>query len=56
MISDLARPGELSEIVSPYPGNGRGLWIYQEAWLWVGVLRLISRGDFVLHSAGSYGV
>lgn len=32
VISDLARPGELSEIVSPYPGNGRGLWIYQDAW------------------------
>ena len=56
MISDLARPGELSEIVSPYPGNGRGLWIYQDAWLSLGDLRQNARVEYVLHSAGSYGV
>ena len=56
MISDLARPGELSEIVSPYPGNGRGLWIYQDAWLSLGDLRQNTRVEYVLHSAGSYGV
>ena len=43
VISDLARPGELSEIVSPYPGNGRGLWIYQDAWLSLGDLRQNAR-------------
>ena len=56
VISDLARPGELSEIVSPYPGNGRGLWIYQDAWLSLGDLRQNTRVEYVLHSAGSYGV
>lgn len=56
VISDLARPGELSEIVSPYPGNGRGLWIYQDAWLSLGDLRQNTRVEYVLYSAGSYGV
>lgn len=31
VISDLIRKNEICEIVSPYPGNGKGLWIYQQA-------------------------
>lgn len=56
VISHLIRPNELSVIVSPYPGDGKGLWIYQNAWFSLGDLSRDTRVEYRMHSADSYGV
>ncbi|MDR0982028.1 MAG: pirin family protein [Culturomica sp.] len=55
-IKDLLRPNEISDIVTPYPGNGKGLWIYQDAWFSIGELSKDSVHTYKLHSDKSLGV
>ena len=56
MISDLIRKNEISEIVSPYPGNGKGLWIYQQAWFSIADLDKDSLQLYKMKSKESLGV
>lgn len=55
-ISDLVRRNVITEIVTPYPGKGKGLWIYQQAWFSLG--ELTKGTDHIYHfkSAHSLGV
>ena len=56
MISDLIRKNEISEIVSPYPGNGKGLWIYQQAWFSIADFDKDSLQLYKMKSKESLGV
>mgnify|MGYP000265951760 CR=1 FL=1 len=56
VISDLIRKNEISEIVSPYPGNGKGLWIYQQAWFSIADLDKDSLQLYKMKSKESLGV
>ena len=55
-IADLIVKNELSQIVSPYPGNGKGLWIYQNAWFSFGELDKGIKRTYKFHSSKSEGV
>lgn len=56
VIADLIEKNKLSEIVTPYPGNGKGLWIYQNAWFSMGQLDKGTQVTYDLKSDKSYGV
>ena len=56
VISDLIRKNEISEIVSPYPGNDKGLWIYQQAWFSIADLDKDSLQLYKMKSKESLGV
>ena len=56
VISDLIHKNEISEIVSPYPGNGKGLWIYQQAWFSIADLDKDSLQIYKMKSKESLGV
>lgn len=56
VIADLVERNKLSEIVTPYPGNGKGLWIYQQAWFSLGELDKGAVVTYDLKSKISYGV
>ena len=56
VISDLIRKNEICEIVSPYPGNGKGLWIYQQAWFSIADLDKDSLQRYKMKSKESLGV
>lgn len=56
VIADLIRKNELSEIVSPYPGTGKGLWIHQQAWFSIGDLDPETTVKYTLKSPDSLGV
>lgn len=55
-IGNLIRRNEITEIVSPYPGTGKGLWIYQQAWLSIGELTKGSDHIYHFKSSHSFGV
>lgn len=55
-ISNLIRRNEITEIVSPYPGTGKGLWIYQQAWFSIGELTKGSDHIYHFKSSHSFGV
>lgn len=55
-ISELLKPNSLTTIVSPYPGGDGGLWIHQQAWVSMGVLKQDGMYEYHLKSASSYGV
>ncbi len=56
VISDLVQRNEISEIVSPYPGNAKGLWIYQQAWFSIGDLDKNVLQSYKMKSKDSLGV
>ncbi|MDR1757320.1 MAG: pirin family protein [Culturomica sp.] len=56
VIRDLIKKNEISEVVSPYPGTGKGLWIYQQAWFSIGELGKESQHTYRLKSRNSFGV
>lgn len=56
MISDLVRKNEICEIVSPYPGTGKGLWIYQQAWFSIADLDKDQLQLYKMKSKDSLGV
>ena len=56
VISDLIRKNEICEIVSPYPCNGKGLWIYQQAWFSIADLDKDSLQLYKMKSKESLGV
>ena len=56
VIADLLKKNEITEIVSPYPGDGKGLWIYQQAWFSIGELEKNTLQDYKLKSPNSLGV
>lgn len=55
-INSIIRRNEITEIVSPYPGNGKGLWIYQQAWFSIGELTAGSDHIYHFKSPRSFGV
>ncbi len=55
-IDELLNDNELIEIVKPWPGDGKGAWIYQQAWLSMGRLGKGHEVTYTLKSPGSYGV
>lgn len=55
-ISHLIRRNEITEIISPYPGQGKGLWIYQQAWFSIGELTKGSDHIYHFKSPHSFGV
>ncbi len=55
-IEGLLIPNRLNEIVKPAPGDGRGAWINQQAWLSRGRLDKGMEVSYVLKSKDSYGV
>lgn len=55
-IADLIRPNELSTVVTPYPGDGHGLWIYQQAWFSIGDLTQGVSKEYAFKSSDSFGV
>jgi len=55
-VGELLEPNKLCEIVKPYPGDGQGLWIYQEAWFSMGKLDTGTEITYQLKSKKSYGV
>lgn len=55
-IANLIKKNEISEIVSPYPGNGKGLWIYQNAWFSIGELDKGIKQHYKFKSERSMGV
>lgn len=56
VIADLLKKNEITEIVSPYPGDGKGLWIYQQAWFSIGELEKNTLQGYKLKSPNSLGV
>ena len=56
VIADLLKKNEITEIVSPYPGDGKGLWIYQQAWFSIGELEKNTFQGYKLKSPNSLGV
>lgn len=54
-ITDILIPNELTEIISPYPGNGKGLWIHQQAWFSMGNLSAGTCRKYTMKSPGSLG-
>ena len=56
VISDLVERNRFSEIVKPYPGDGKGLWIYQDAWFSLGEFDTGAEAAYTLKSKDSYGV
>ncbi|WP_294139972.1 pirin family protein [uncultured Sanguibacteroides sp.] len=56
IIADLLKKNEITEIVSPYPGNGKGLWIHQQAWFSIGELEKNTLQGYKLKSPNSLGV
>ncbi len=55
-ISKLLAPNALTEIVKPWPGDGTGAWIYQQAWVSMGRLEAGTEVTYTLKSPKSYGV
>lgn len=55
-IDDLVRRNEITEIITPYPGQGKGLWIYQKAWFSMGILTKGSDHIYHFKSGRSFGV
>lgn len=55
-ILDLLQQNEITTIVSPYPGDGKGLWVHQQAWFSVGYLDKGTLRRYDLKSKDSYGV
>lgn len=55
-IADLIKKNEISEIVSPYPGNGKDLWIYQHTWFSIGELDKGIKQHYSFKSQRSFGV
>lgn len=55
-ITDLMKKNQLSVIVSPYPGDGKGLWIYQKAWFSLGKIDKGVKLTYTLKSPDSLGV
>lgn len=55
-ISNMIRRNEITEIVSPYPGQGKGLWIYQQAWICIGEFTQNTHHIYHLKSSHSFGV
>ena len=49
-IADIARPDELSQILSPNP-NDQGVWINQQAWFHIGELSTGWKGNYHLKIA-----
>ena len=56
VIAGLLKKNEITEIVSPYPGDGKGLWIYQQAWFSIGELEKNTLQGYKLKSPNSLGV
>lgn len=56
VIADLLKKNEITEIVSPYPGDGKGLWIYQQAWFSIGELEKNTLQGYKLKQPKSLGV
>lgn len=56
VISNLLKKNELTTIVSPYPGDGKGLWIHQKAWFSIGELEMGTELKYTLKSKESHGV
>ena len=46
-IANIAKPDELSQILSPYP-NDQGVWIHQQAWFHIGELSKGWKGSYRL--------
>ena len=55
-IKDLLQPNKLNEIVKPYPGDGKALWVYQKAWFSLGKLDEGTEVTYELKSKESEGV
>ncbi|MDR0954582.1 MAG: pirin family protein [Rikenellaceae bacterium] len=55
-IADLMVQNQLTEIAKPYPGDGQGVWIGQQAWVSAGRLDRDIEVTYRLKSAESYGV
>ena len=55
-IDELVEPNRLTEIVKPYPGDGKGVWVYQQAWFSIGVLDKDAEVEYRMKSTESYGV
>ena len=47
-IADIAKPDELSQILSPNP-NDQGVWIHQQAWFYIGELSKGWNGKYNLN-------
>lgn len=55
-VAGLVRRGEICTVVSPYPGDGHGLWIHQQAWFSLTELDRDTRTAYTMKSGDSYGV
>lgn len=55
-INDIIRRNEITEIISPYPGKEKELWIYQQAWFSIGELTKNTRHTYHFKSSHSFGV
>lgn len=55
-IAELVERNEISTIVSPYPGNGKGLWIYQQAWFSMAETDAGRELAYTFRSKTSFGV
>jgi quercetin 2,3-dioxygenase len=49
-IAEIAKPDELSQILSPNP-NDQGVWIHQQAWFHIGELSTGWKGSYLLKIA-----
>jgi len=47
-ITELTRPNELTQILSPHP-NDQGVWIHQQAWFYLGELSEGWKGNYTLN-------
>ncbi len=56
VINDLARRNEITPLITPYPGKGKGLWIYQQAWFSLGIVTKGTQHTYRLQSPNSFGV
>ncbi len=55
-IDGLLVPDTFTEIVKPWPGDDRGAWIYQQAWISIGKLNEKAEAVYTLKSPKSHGV
>lgn len=51
-LSEIAKPNELYQILSPYPDD-QGVWIHQQAWFYLGDLARGWTGTYSLKGQGS---
>lgn len=55
-IDDLLEPNRLVEIVKPWPGDGKGACIHQQAWIFLGKLEVGTETEYRMRSEKSHGV